>query len=90
MRNWIPRELANAPARIPAYTPYIVPKLPPRPWIPDKPDRCASLDGWGGGAFIIMIWSGLYFQLALHLNELPRINIQEEYDYCCLKGGLNN
>ena len=39
----------GVPARIPAYTPYLVPKLRTHPRMPDKTDHSASPEGWGGG-----------------------------------------
>ena len=33
-------------SRIPAHTPYLVPKLRSPPWMPDKTDRTTSLEGW--------------------------------------------
>ena len=47
MSDWVAIEMANGSARIPVYTPYQVPKLRPRPWIPEEADRSASLEGWG-------------------------------------------
>ena len=48
MRNWIAREMADGSARIPAYTPYLLPKQTPQPRTPDKTDYSTSSDGSGG------------------------------------------
>ena len=41
-------EIAKGSARIPAYNPYLVPKLRPHPRMPNKTDRPTSLEDWGG------------------------------------------
>ena len=46
MRNWIAREMTKGSSRIPAYTPYLAPKLYAPPRMPDKTDHSTSFEGW--------------------------------------------
>ena len=46
MCYWADREMAKGSSRIPAYAPYLVPKLSSPPWMPDRTDRATSFEGW--------------------------------------------
>ena len=38
--------MAKGSTRVPAYTPYLVPKLCSPPWMPDRTDHVTSIEGW--------------------------------------------
>ena len=38
--------MAKGSTRVPAYVPYLVPKLSSPPWMPDRTDHVTSIEGW--------------------------------------------
>ena len=50
MVNWIQRERAKGFAKIPPYTPYLVPSLSSPPWLPDVSEHRNSYDSWARNA----------------------------------------
>ena len=46
MVNWIQQGRANGLAKIPPYTPYLVPPLCSPPWLPEVSERRNSYDSW--------------------------------------------
>ena len=50
MVNWIQRERAKGLAKIPPYTPYLVPALSSPPWLPGVTEHRNSYDSWARNA----------------------------------------
>ena len=44
--NWVAKELAKGLAKIPPFTPYLVPKLSSAPRVPDMTERRSSIEKW--------------------------------------------